>query len=144
VNKDDIFNLFEDNPEEKKIQTVTIEEFLENSQVEVGVFQIGMFTKLISNHHIFHAKLKKFFEAEEVKYDFVQAKNASNFAVYHRAWFYINQIEVDNPGHVKAIKEFESTVLSKSLDSAIFYYEEREEYEKCAHLLKIKKLMKKS
>ena len=44
----------------------------------------------------------------------------------------------------KAIKEFEPTVLLKSLDSAIFYYEEREEYEKCAHLLKIKKLMKKS
>ena len=62
MNKDDIFNLFEDNPEEKKIQTVTVEEFLENSQVEVGVFQIGMFTKLISNHHVFHAKLKKFFE----------------------------------------------------------------------------------
>lgn len=144
MNKDDIFNLFEDNSEEKKIQTVTIEEFLENSKIEVGVFQIGMFTKLISNHHVFHTKLKKFFEAEEVKYDFEQSKNAANFAVYHRAWFYINQIKVDNPSHIKAIKEFESTVLSKSLDSAIFYYEEREEYEKCAHLFKIKKLMKKS
>jgi len=140
VNKDNIFNLFEENSgdEIQGISGVTIEEFLDDPKTK-----IGMFTKLISNHHVFHIKLKKFFEQEGAEFDLDKAKQASSFTVHHRAWFYINQIEVDKDSHIKAIKEFEPTILSKSLNSAIRYYEDREEYEKCADLLKVKKLVKK-
>ena len=64
IDKDKIFNLFVDGKEIKDQKTKDeIKEFMN------GPFaKIGMFVKLIQNHHIFHQKLEKFLKKEQPNY----------------------------------------------------------------------------
>ena len=61
--------------------------------------KIGMFVKLIQNHEVFHKKLEKFLKQEQPDYNVESTKEASEYTVYHRAWSYIKQIDIDNSDH---------------------------------------------
>jgi hypothetical protein len=101
-----------------------------------------MFTKLIQNHKVFHLKLEKFLKKEQPNYNVEGTKEASEFTVFNRAWSYIKSIDIDKDEHIQAIINMEKKVFYTSLQSAIAYFQELEEYEKCAHLFKIQKLVK--
>lgn len=125
--------------EEVKDQKVKkeIKEFME------GPFaKIGMFVKLIQNHHIFHQKLEKFLKQEQPNYNVESTKEASEFTVYNRAWSYIKNINIDKSEDLNAIINFDSKIFYQSLNTAINFFESYEEYEKCAHLHKIKEIVK--
>ena len=62
--------------------------------------------------------------------------------MYHRAWSYIKQIDIDNSDHINAIINFDPKVFYNILDKSVNFFEMYEEYEKCAHLHKIKELVK--
>ena len=67
MNKDKIFELFEGdvkNGEDVKISQTTIDSFMKQPYTK-----IGMFTKLIINHRVFHEKLKKFFKQEGAEFE---------------------------------------------------------------------------
>jgi hypothetical protein len=98
-----------------------------------------MFTKLISNHEIFHKKLEKFLKQEKKVIDIEETKEASALSVYNRAYHYINKIDLNNKEHYFALLDFKPTPILKALNKAIMYFEHTEEYEKCAKLLEIKK-----
>lgn len=138
INKDKIFQLFVDGKEITDDKTKNeIKEFMN------GPFaKIGMFVKLIQNHHIFHQKLEKFLKKEQPNYNVESTKEASEFTVYNRAWSYIKNISLDNHDDVNAIINFDNKVFYKALDSAVTFFEQYEEYEKCAHLYKIKEVVK--
>ena len=95
-----------------------------------------MFVKLIQNHYVFHKKLEKFLKAENPSYDVDDARKASEYTVFNRAFFYIKNI---TPKHSKVIKSFNKKQLNSALQATMDYFESTEEYEKCAHLLKIQK-----
>ena len=138
IDKNKLFSLFVDG-EEVKDQKVKkeIKEFME------GPFaKIGMFVKLIQNHHIFHQKLEKFLKQEEPNYNVESTKEASEFTVYNRAWSYIKNINIDKSEDLNAIINFDSKIFYQSLNTAINFFESYEEYEKCAHLHKIKEIVK--
>jgi len=101
-----------------------------------------MFVKLIQNHHVFHLKLEKFLKKEQPNYNVESTKEASEFTVYNRAWTYIKNISLDNHDDINAIINFDNKIFSKALSSAIQFFEQYEEYEKCAHLYKIKEVVK--
>ena len=42
------------------------------------------------------------------------------------------------------VLDFNSKLLSQTLESAIQYFEEEEEFEKCAHIFKFQKIIKES
>ena len=133
IDKNKLFSLFVDG-EEVKDQKVKkeIKEFME------GPFaKIGMFVKLIQNHHIFHQKLEKFLKQEQPNYNVESTKEASEFTVYNRAWSYIKNINIDKSEDLNAIINFDSKIFYQSLNTAINFFESYEEYEKCAHLHKI-------
>ena len=140
INKDKIFQLFVEGKEITDDQTKQeIKDFMN------GPFaKIGMFVKLIQNHHIFHLKLEKFLKKEQPNYNVESTKEASEFTVYNRAWSYIKDISLDNHDDVNAIINFDSKVFYKALNSAVTFFQqpEYEEYEKCAHLYKIKEVVK--
>jgi len=138
VNKDKIFELFEGENEisPQELSSTTLDEMMKHPYAK-----IGMFTKLIINHFVFHQKLQKFFEKEGAQFDIEKTKEASEFTVYNRAWSYIKQVNVEDEYHIKAIEEFEPITFNKALQNSIWYFEDREEYEKCAHILKIKKIV---
>mgnify|MGYP001448587131 FL=1 len=136
--KDKIFKLFVDGKEIDGDKTKEeIKDFMNGPYAK-----IGMFVKLIQNHEVFHKKLEKFLKQEQPDYDVESTKEASEYTVYNRSWSYIKQIDIDNSDHINAIINFDPKIFFKTLDSAVNFFESYEEYEKCAHLHKIKELVK--
>ena len=138
MNKDKIFGLFE----EKGNETNHLEKL--DLPYNDSYMKIGMFTKLILNHFVFHAKLEKFLQQEEPSYNLQSTKEASSFVVFNRAWHYLKQVDPNDKETVFTILEFNPNSLNKALDSALQYFEDIEEYEKCAHIFKIKTILKES
>jgi hypothetical protein len=138
IDKDKIFKLFVDGKEINGGKTEEeIKDFMNGPYAK-----IGMFVKLIQNHEIFHKKLEKFLKQEQPDYNVESTKEASEFTVYYRAWSYIKQIDINNSDHINAIINFDPKVFYKILKSAVKFFENYEEYEKCAHIYKIKELVK--
>ena len=138
IDKDKIFKLFVDGKEIDGDKTKEeIKDFMNGPYAK-----IGMFVKLIQNHEVFHKKLEKFLKQEQPDYNVESTKEASEFTVYNRAWSYIKQIDIDNSDHLNAIINFDPKIFYKTLEGAVNFFESYEEYEKCAHLHKIKELVK--
>ena len=139
INKDKIFDLFGSPIKDEK-------DFINmaSSMLDEPFNKIGMFTKLIINHIIFHQKLSKFLKHESsITIDPEETERASAFAIFNRAWFYINKIDLENKLDLEAVIKFKNNPFIDTLNEAIKYFEENEEYEKCAKLLKIKKIKEK-
>jgi|TARA_B110000977_G_scaffold192436_1_gene265919 hypothetical protein len=138
IDKDKIFKLFVDGKEISGDKTnKEIKDFMNGPYAK-----IGMFVKLIQNHEVFHKKLEKFLKQEQPDYNVESTKEASEYTVYHRAWSYIKQVDIDKSDDVKAIISFDPKIFYKTLNSAVDYFENYEEYEKCAHLHKMKEIVK--
>ena len=142
MNKDRIFSLFSDSSSDVKITEEQKRQIIALNSSPYN--KLGMFTKLILNHFVFHDKLQKFLQKEEPSYDVESTKEASNFVVFNRAFSYIRQINPEEQAVIDAVLNFNDKLLDKSLNSALSYFEEFEEYEKCAHLFKFKEILKKS
>jgi hypothetical protein len=139
IDKDKIFKLFVDGKDINGDKTnEEIQEFMNGPYAK-----IGMFVKLIQNHEVFHKKLEKFLKQEQPDYNVESTKEASEYTVYYRAWGYIKNIDIDNSDHINAIVNFDPKIFYKTLDGAVNFFEEYEEYEKCARLHKIKEIVKK-
>ena len=134
IPKDNIFSLFQN---EDTIEVY--ENFMDNPYVK-----IGMFNKIIRNNTIFNIKFKKFLDSADLNYDKDYIDSSSRFITFNRAFFYIKDIDVENSQHIDALRchDFEGLILN--LNSSISFFEEKEEYEKCSHLFKIKKLIEES
>jgi len=139
IDKNKIFGLFDNNNKKDSKELINSPEDI----LEEGYAKIGMFTKLVKNHFVFHAKLKAFLQKEDPNYDSDLAKINAEFAVFNRAWFYIRQLNLDKENHLSAFIEFKKSTFISALKSSIEYFQEEEEYEKCAFLLKLQKLKEK-
>ena len=138
IDKDKIFKLFVDG---KEISGDKTKDEIKN-YMNGPYAKIGMFVKLIQNHEVFHKKLEKFLKKEQPNYNVESTKEASEFTVYNRAWGYIKNININDEEDLNAIINFEHRTLLKVLSSSITFFEIYEEYEKCAHLYKIQKVIK--
>jgi len=138
IDKDKIFKLFVDGKEVDDGRTEgEIQDFMNGPYAK-----IGMFVKLIQNHKIFHKKLEKFLKQEQPDYNVESTKEASEYTVYYRAWHYIKGIDVNKNEDIDAIVNFNPLTFNKTLDGALNFFESYEEYEKCAHIYKIKEILK--
>ncbi len=132
IDKNKIFNLFNSEggiPPNTNIKSMILDE---------PFTKLGMFTKLIVNHQVFHQKLEKFLKAESPNYSIEDTKSASEYTVYNRAYHYIKKIDLEDRNHLEAIMDFKKEELIDSLNRAISYFETEEAYEKCAFLMKVK------
>lgn len=142
MNKDRIFDLFDDSQE---VQKKVLEQKKSLPFTKKGnYFKLGMFTKLIVNHYVFHYKLQKFLEQEEPSYNVESTKEASQFVVFNRAYHYLSQVNPDDKEAVFAILDFNPKLLYKTLEDALQYFQGLEEYEKCAHIFKVQTILKES
>jgi hypothetical protein len=131
-----IFDLFGqtefDTPLEKKARAA--DELL-NFQ-DTPMFWLGMFKKLILNNQNFYHQLlsllPKEFNPEATKLD-----EASEFVVFLRGWYYIQKINLNRKLDQESLQMYSSEELEVCLKLSIHFFEEREEYEKCAHLKNI-------
>jgi hypothetical protein len=105
------------------------------------LFWVGMFKKLIYNHKTFSKKVIQFFEKMNEELDLFDVENAGEFIAYNRAWYWIEKVDLSLEYHQEALHFHSDEILLSSVKFAISYFEESEEYEKCAHLKKIQNLI---
>ena len=133
ISKEKIFNLFDSSSE----NSIDIhEDFMDSPYAK-----IGMFNKIIINNTVFLQKLKFFFDKSKKEYSEENINEYTAFVTFNRAFFYINQIDINNNIHIDALVCYNSEKLIYNLDQSILYFEKNEEYEKCAHLFKIKNFL---
>ena len=135
-NINNIFELFPDGSDKSLPQEIHVD-FMDTPSAKVG-----MFIKLIQNNIAFNQKLKQFFKKADKEFDEEVTQKASEFTVFNRAWYYIKSIDIDDEKHLYAVIKQNTPYLLESLKLSIQFFEEREEYEKCAHLHNIEKTVK--
>ena len=129
VGLDNIFELFSSNEDLDGGNDVVHIDF-----TQTPIYWIGMYKKLVLNHLSFNRKVVKFFKESNEELDVVDMENAGEFVVYNRAWFYMKNVDINVEEHVLAIEKYQDEYLDTSLKLGIHFFEEQEEYEKCAHL----------
>ena len=101
------------------------------------MFWVGMFKKLIYNHKSFNDKILNSFKDLDGELDMNDIENAGEFIVYNRAWYWINKIDIKEQLHQNALTHYADEILLTYTKVVILYFQELEEYEKCAHLKKV-------
>ncbi len=129
INMDNIFGLFTSNESLDEGGDAVYVNFK-----NTPVYWVGMYKKLILNHINFNKKIVKFFKEANEELDVSEVKEAGEFVVYNRAWSYIKDIDVDNKDHIDAIEKYCDEYLDIALKLGISFFEQLEEYEKCAFL----------
>jgi len=115
----------------------------EDRQYNIGILDdnpvvlIGMFKKIIVNNVFFNKKIGKLFNYKEVSFTKQDLAKASEFIVYHRAWYYISNINLSREMDLDAIKALSDKDFKKALENTMEFFENIEEYERCAFLKKI-------
>ena len=135
MNVDKIFNLFNgDEPESLREKAQQVDTLLDYKNHPL--FWVGMFKKLVQNHHIFNDQLLKFFDKLDENLSTIDVDKAGEFIVFNRAWDYIQKVDPDNLVAQEALYRFADIHLRVALELSINYFQEHEEYEKCSHLKK--------
>jgi hypothetical protein len=138
---DKIFDLFdnkEPNLQKEKNQEIDVIIDYKNHPL----FWVGMFKKLIQNHQVFNDQLLKFFDKLDEGLNIKDVDKAGEFLVFNRSYEYIQKVDPDNLAAQEALFRFADIHLKIALELSINYFQEYEEYEKCAHLKKILQFVK--
>ena len=137
-----IFSLFdrvhEDTPFTEKAE---IAEQLSKVK-ESPAFKLGMFKKLILNQHLFQKKLINMFKTSNDMLEVDHMEEVGEYMAHHRAWEYIKKCEIDNEIWQDSLSVQNDEHLETAVKLSISFFEDSEEYEKCALLKKIEIFLK--
>lgn len=122
-----IFDLF--NKEQSDDETSLLVDFSEHP-----LFWISGFNKVISNHLFFKEFTSKMLKEVSEEIDVAELEATSEAIMFDQAWNYIKSFKVDNSFHLECLKTKVSKDFERNLIYAIQYFENLEEYEKCALL----------
>jgi hypothetical protein len=130
-----LFGLFDDGdiPEEVKADSLG----LSKETKESPTWKINMFRKIISNHINFQEKVTSFFKEKNKDWDDEIGKDHADLVVYNRGWYYIKDVDLNDKYYVYELIIQDPYELSYCLQLTLKYFENKEEYKKCAHIFKI-------
>ena len=103
---------------------------------DTPAFKIGLFKKLVFNHINFSRSIIDMLSRADMELDVDDVQNAGEFIIYNRAWDYIKDLNVKDIETFETLKKCSTPELVTSFKLSIHYFQETEEYEKCAHLKK--------
>jgi hypothetical protein len=134
MNLNKLFSLFQSDedptPEERNIAN--------NAElVDHPYIYMGLFKKLIINYSTFSEQLFQFMRSSDVNLDVEKMEKAGVHMVYWRAYDHLAKIDLTNRFHVEIIQTYADDKFIQALTMCLHYYEDMEEYEKCAFLKKI-------
>jgi hypothetical protein len=95
-----------------------------------------MFKKLINSHLNYQKGLIQMFQMADPKLNVEDIEAAGENLLYNRAWEYIKNYDLKDKYSQKTLLKEKSIELEHAFVSAIVYFENQEEYEKCAFLKK--------
>ena len=127
-----LFNLFP--PKDLDEQDDIYVDFTESPS-----YYLGMWKKIILNHINFNKKILQFFKTSSEELNIADVAEAGKHVVFNRAWYYLKSVNLNDEDHIEAIKKHQDDYLETSLELGIKHFQKIEEYEKCAHILKILK-----
>ena len=105
-------------------------------------FKLGMFKKIIWNQKNMEDKMNKFLDmmpelAEKIDFD----GDAGEFVTHTRAWTYLKDYDPTSEQGKDAARIIADQYTITACDLAISFWEEREDYEKCAHIKKVQNFL---
>ena len=130
-----IFSLFrsDDDPApEERIVANNVE------LVDHPYIYMGLFKKLIINYNTFSQQLFEFMRSSNVDLDVEKMEKAGVHMVYWRAYDHLAKIDLTNSLHAEIIQTYADSKFIQALDACLQYYEDIEEYEKCAFLKQVR------
>tara|TARA_R110000796_G_scaffold139691_2_gene255803 strand:+ start:922 stop:1347 length:426 start_codon:yes stop_codon:yes gene_type:complete len=106
-------------------------------------FKLGMFKKIIWNQRNMEDRMDKFIEmmpelAEKIDFN----GDAGEFVTHTRAWTYLKDFDPTLDQSKDAARIFADEYSITACDLALSFWEEKESYEKCAHIKKVQDLLK--
>jgi len=131
INK--IFGAFDS---EKDDNGFPIPKFLKDIKENQPKYFLGMFKKLINSHLNYQKGLIQMFQMADPKLNVEDIEAAGENLLYNRAWEYIKNYDLKDKYSQKTLLKEKSIELEHAFVSAIVYFENQEEYEKCAFLKK--------
>ena len=126
------FKLFDS--EEPENEPVIVNEQL----AEHPYIYMGLFKKLILNYEAFSTQLFNFMRSTEGDLDVDKLEKAGVHMVYWRAYDHLAKIDLTNSFHVEIIQTYVDDKFIQALDACLQYYEDIEEYERCAFLKQVR------
>lgn len=111
---------------------------------ETPYFKLSMFYKLIMNGNAFKKQILNFFSKADPSLDTEGIDEAGEFMMFTRAYFWIEEFKFRSKTWKEALKRHSNEEFLVAVKLSINYFEDTEEYEKCAHLQKILVLIEKN
>jgi len=106
----------------------------QEAEYNIDFVKIKMFTKLIESRKEFKRNLNKTNNLE-VSEDLI------NNIIFNRALFYIETLEIDKLNNIEELKSEHKKRFISTIQQSIKYFEQLEQYENCAFLFKIEKMI---
>jgi hypothetical protein len=100
-------------------------------------FKIGVFTKLIMNGLSFKKQVIMLFENSDGNMDMRDVDLMGEFMMYQRAWYWISQLDWTDEEWLNDLRRSSNDKLLTAVKLSINFFEDEEEFEKCAFLKKI-------
>lgn len=97
---------------------------------------VKMFTKMILSYTGYSDKIIDFFASADPEIDAGNVKRAGESMLYNRAYGYITKLDIQDEYHIKILFQEANPKLKEALNQSLSYFENEEEYEKCAILKK--------
>jgi len=135
MNLNNIFNLF-NNEDNSVDETLLLIDFSTHP-----IFWISGFNKIINNHLFFKNYTVKMFKSSSPELNKEDLQRAGQEFMFRRAWDYIKDIDVSKSFHIECLKSKATKSFVYNLQSTIYFFENLEEYEKCALLKKIEEVV---
>ena len=107
-------------------------------------YWVGMFRKIMLNYDVFSKKFISLFREDGSEIDTADIEKAGEHFVYERAWEYISKLNITIPIHLNILIQYKDPVLIKNLNKTLLHFQDCEEYEKCAFILKLIEELKKN
>jgi len=129
INK--IFDLFDSSSKDELVQdrSAVVNDFKEHP-----AYWLGMYKKLIFNQKLFSQRIIYHLNKLDTDQDL---EVVGNNLAFERGWHYIQKFNVNEEIHKDSIILLLDSILLKTLEDGILHFQEKEEYERCAHLKKI-------
>lgn len=127
-----IFDLFNNNESDQNDDVSLLIDFSDHP-----LYFIGGFNKVISNHLFFAEYTIKNFQKISPDIDIKELEKAGEELMFRKAWGYIKNLDLNKSFHLDSLKVKADKHMIHNLQISISFFEDLEEYEKCAFLKKI-------
>jgi hypothetical protein len=108
-------------------------------------FKLGMFKKIIWNQTNMEERMDKFLKLmPEIAESIDRNDDAGEFVTHTRAWTYLKEFDPNSEQGIDAARLFSDDYTKTACKLALSFWEEREHYEKCAHIKNVHDLLKNS